>query len=147
MKYRKLRFAWSAVCGIFCLLLILLWMRSYSYIDTVICYRGGNWYGIDSRPGCLRFHYMDNVGVSDGWFLRGGMPVEDEYPQIIFRSIGSLRISFQVLCAHWLFAIFFAAVSAGPWLGQMRWRFSLCALLIAMKLVVFVLALIMALPR
>ena len=29
MKYCKLRIAFSAVCGIICLLLIVLWVRSY----------------------------------------------------------------------------------------------------------------------
>src|SRR3954464_9326953 len=29
MRFRKLRTAWSVVCGIACLLLIVLWIRSY----------------------------------------------------------------------------------------------------------------------
>lgn len=33
MKYRKLRVTWSAVCGIICLLLIALWVRSYWWFD------------------------------------------------------------------------------------------------------------------
>jgi hypothetical protein len=31
MKYRKLRIAWSVACGILLLLLISLWVRSYSH--------------------------------------------------------------------------------------------------------------------
>lgn len=31
MKYRKLRIAWSVAWGVACLLLIALWVRSYSY--------------------------------------------------------------------------------------------------------------------
>ena len=33
MRFRKLRIAWSVVCGIACVLLIVLWVRSYWY-DT-----------------------------------------------------------------------------------------------------------------
>ena len=29
MRFRKLRIAWSVVCGIACVLLIVLWVRSY----------------------------------------------------------------------------------------------------------------------
>src|ERR1700742_121832 len=35
MKYRKLRIAWSAFCGILCLLLIVLWARSYRQVNNV----------------------------------------------------------------------------------------------------------------
>ena len=44
MKYRKLRIAFSAVCGIICLLLIALWVRSYYTIDVV----SGSVFGIQS---------------------------------------------------------------------------------------------------
>ena len=29
MRFRKLRIAWSVACGIACVLLIVLWVRSY----------------------------------------------------------------------------------------------------------------------
>jgi hypothetical protein len=35
MKYRKLRIAWSVTWGIVCLLLVAVWVRSYSYLDTI----------------------------------------------------------------------------------------------------------------
>src|SRR5262245_38002208 len=38
MKFRKLQIAWSVLCGIFFLLLIALWMRSYWRYD----YLGGH---------------------------------------------------------------------------------------------------------
>ena len=41
MKYRKLRIAWSAVCGIVCLLLIVLWVRSYWWRDYAYIRRIG----------------------------------------------------------------------------------------------------------
>ena len=35
MKYPKLRIAWSVGCGILCLLLIVLWVRSYWWADRL----------------------------------------------------------------------------------------------------------------
>jgi len=35
MRFRKLRIAWSVGCGLACVLLIALWVRSYWLIDTV----------------------------------------------------------------------------------------------------------------
>ena len=36
MRFRKLRIAWSVGWGIACVLLIVLWVRSYWYKDTVM---------------------------------------------------------------------------------------------------------------
>jgi hypothetical protein len=53
MKYRKLRIAWSAVCGILCLLLIMLWARSYWRFDYAIMrvskFRAVEWRSQDGR--------------------------------------------------------------------------------------------------
>ena len=35
MKFRKLRIAWSVGCGIACVLLAVLWVRSYWIADTL----------------------------------------------------------------------------------------------------------------
>jgi hypothetical protein len=35
MKYRKLRIAWSVTWGIACLLLVILWVRSFAYYEAV----------------------------------------------------------------------------------------------------------------
>jgi len=36
MKYRKLRIAWSVAWGVVCLLLVALWVRSYSRWDIAV---------------------------------------------------------------------------------------------------------------
>jgi len=35
MRFRKLRIAWSALCGIACVLLIVLWVRSHNHFDDI----------------------------------------------------------------------------------------------------------------
>ena len=46
MKYRKLRIAWSIGCGMLCLLLIVLWVRSYSKKRSSLSWRDGQLPGI-----------------------------------------------------------------------------------------------------
>src|SRR5712671_2831573 len=36
MRFRKLRIAWSVACGIACVLLIVLWVRSYWWFDSAV---------------------------------------------------------------------------------------------------------------
>jgi hypothetical protein len=35
MKYRNLRIAWSVAWGVVCLLLVVLWVRSYWWADAI----------------------------------------------------------------------------------------------------------------
>jgi hypothetical protein len=42
MTFRKLRIAWSVGCGIACVLLIALWVRSYS--DSLMAVWGSHYY-------------------------------------------------------------------------------------------------------
>src|SRR6476620_7609681 len=35
MRFRKLRIAWSVMCGIACVLLIVLWVRSYWWSEGI----------------------------------------------------------------------------------------------------------------
>jgi hypothetical protein len=35
MRYRKLRIAWSVGCAIACVLLCVLWVRSYYHADKI----------------------------------------------------------------------------------------------------------------
>src|SRR3954447_14313102 len=36
MKHRKLRIAWSVLCGIVAVFVVAIWMRSYRWHDTLI---------------------------------------------------------------------------------------------------------------
>src|SRR6185295_4017804 len=54
MRFRKLRIAWSATCLIACVLLIVLWVRSYWWEDLGYCQilRTPR-IGFISNPACL----------------------------------------------------------------------------------------------
>ena len=54
MKYRKLRIAFSAVCGVLCVLLIVLWVRSHYFADLACWRLSNNWgYQFTSTHGQL----------------------------------------------------------------------------------------------
>src|SRR5262245_4872029 len=70
MRYRKLRITFSAVCGAVCVLLIVLWLRSYWYFDQ---YAGPGWSGTcgcTSAQGVLLFSTSTDIVVGGMWTRR-----------------------------------------------------------------------------
>ena len=140
MRYRKLRIAWSIACGIACLLLIALWVRSYSndsaWQTPVI--QSGN-FAFYSTPGLMigalapfvEYAPHDNLHVSY---------------YIPYHSIGVARRpglwgftadfwswwNWVIQVPYWFAVAVAAATGTVPWL---RWKFSLRTLLILMTVV------------
>ena len=71
MKYRKLRIAWSVGCGLTCLLLVVLWVRSYTVSRGGELNFSSTWGGaFSSDYGELRVSVVHlNRGVPDDWFI------------------------------------------------------------------------------
>src|SRR5258705_12917811 len=65
-KYlRYLRIFWTVFCGIACMLLIVLWMRSYWRLDVVDV---ANWHEIDSVCGEISVMKYDSaISLWDPW--------------------------------------------------------------------------------
>ena len=126
MRYRKLRIAWSVACGVVALLLCVLWMRSYTWMDSTVVlgkqlplasYRGHilcnkPWWFIYTGPSQPKFTY--SYGISSIAHQQLGMNIGD----------GGLAVP------HWLLA----ALIAAAWTASC-FRFSLRTLLIGMTLV------------
>jgi len=138
MKYRKLRIAWSVACGIACLLLVALWVRSHLWCDMLEYTRGQTYVCVAAGRGIACFRWVTHqpsvkVGNKLGWELVGGPPEtaasnlkplewrRRTHPSVVF----DLFISFPCWCC----LAFFAALVAVPWF---RWRFTLRTLLIGM---------------
>jgi hypothetical protein len=161
MKYRKLRIAFSGVCGVLCVLLIALWVRSYSGWEDGLY--GRDWpdpsvsgqessIRIGSRRGTLylwlgpRADLAIHGGEGLQWQVDGS---EDaRYPcsnfQCHLSNVNSpiVREHSTFICAPiWSVVLVATAISATPWI-QWSKRFSLRTLLIAMTLVAVVLGLI-----
>jgi hypothetical protein len=74
MRFRKLRIAWSVACGVICLLLILLWVRSYFRLDRI------EW---RFSRGIMSNSFRGQLGIS--WIkYRSALPAE--FQGITFRS-------------------------------------------------------------
>ena len=133
MRFRKLRIAFSATCLIACVLLIVLWVRSYWWLGSVcvaksspaVCVWGDVYYKplvYNRNPIHIVKHDFGPIYIVSFWNSDGR----------IFRIDG-------VAIPIWTLILSIAAIAAAPWI---RWRFTLRTLLIATTLVAAVLGLI-----
>jgi hypothetical protein len=150
MRFCKLRIGWSVLCGLACILLIAVWVRSYwttTYIAT--------WYGqLSLQPGAAELAIMDTseAGVPVGTVIHVSSEawIEDFQEQV--RTYGMTvrgdhwsrvwgTFNFQRYCIlpYWFLTVIFAVLSGAPWL---RRQFSVRTLLIATTLVALVLGLV-----
>jgi hypothetical protein len=150
MKYHKLRIAWSVLCGIACVLLIVLWVQSYWWTQVgspPLTTKWSVWLG--SYPGVVAIGVRPQLSGDDStpltmdaddWWLVQQLRGSPPYSSRIFGYFG---YSGGVVALPYWFAVFVSAISASaPWLTRLDWRFSLRTLLIATTLVAVVLGLI-----
>src|SRR5262245_16886677 len=156
---RLLRIAFSVVCGIACVLVIVVWWRAYHYSDFAGWTFGGQRFTANSEYGRLLLAWR---ATSSGKPLQGfsSRPVDSRSPGTVLIKrkmrekenvlgiyirrdttpagvVGTVGISFP----HGYLVVAVAALAAIPWI---RWRFSLRTLLFATALVAVVLGLIFA---
>jgi hypothetical protein len=148
---RNLRIAFSVACGIVCLLLIALWVRSYSQGDylywnifrvrsVTIGSTHGRVMGYSDLftigPSKTRFRILDR-----DTFFRCFGPFRG-VPPLDFQSRSPIIYGFRTFgVSHWLLVAISATLAVIPWLKQ-SWKFSLRTLLIAMTLVAVLLAVV-----
>jgi hypothetical protein len=128
MKYRKLRIAISTVCGIVCLLLIVLWVRSYWVTDAA-------WGDLTSKYAvACGSSYGHVIGVladqSVGPWKVNSVQLDKRPTSAKEAFGGSGVVEFDL--PHFVVALVCGAIGAVPW---MPWRFSLRTLLITTTVV------------
>jgi hypothetical protein len=142
-KLHKLRIAFSASFGIVCLMLIVLWVRSYGVCE-IVSHGSNEAITIGSNNGTV--YIARSVLLPLPW---GASPPSDwKFPTTdvqldkptLFAWSSNRRASIFYL-PFWLLVIGAAALSAMPWLSS---RFSLRTLLIATTVVAVVLGLAVA---
>ena len=154
MKFRKLRIAWTAICGIACLLLIVLWVRSYWRLDMLqVTLVSGNKAILMSCQGAMRLSCRSAILVSGSqpmWNLTSHPTTEViiAKPDSVFgfqakRTAGG----YSMTAPHWFPILLAAPLAIAPWIRQRARRFSLRTLLVATTLVAVVLGLVVALLR
>src|SRR5262245_38644037 len=152
MKFRKLRIAWSVFWGLACVLLIVLWVRSYWRLDIldyksartmtrVISFRGsvGFTFANFSSPFSPEFRGSEfTTGTAQGSNVSYNDSAGNPLPSFLgfkldWRSIPVAGTMMTTVVFPYWFPVYIAAGSAAtPWL---RRRFSLRTLLIATTLV------------
>jgi hypothetical protein len=144
MKYGKLRIAWSVGWGIVCLLLIVLWVRSYWWTDAIFLEEqvpGQFWIvrystfkrtSLASEGGQITFIW---AGLTSNMHW-GSYHSEDIDPVKMPGKFGfghySAWLGRIITVPYWSVVLPAAAIGSVSWLS---WRFSLRTLLIAMTLI------------
>jgi hypothetical protein len=145
-KYlRCLRILWTVFCGTACLLLCVMWVRSYCWTDAL--------YGPASRTR-IRVVASDSGSICSFAIPIATFPINLPNQGIIttsrylsFRSSleqcvlynGYLKQDAFIDIPHWQLCFVSATLATVPWI---RWRFSVRILLIAITLLSLVLGLI-----
>jgi hypothetical protein len=172
MKLPKLRIAWSVGCGIACLLMIVLWVRSYWRFDQFILSgvitehfactssHGRILLGRSNDPeigkafgigmAYLSFSLSDWGQAERIQFFPASVSPSDvpvKFPEMGLRFkknyyIAGLSASHEVTVAHWMLA---ASFGIGAVVPLIRRRFSLRTLLIGMTVLAVAIVLIVAL--
>jgi hypothetical protein len=144
MRFRKLRIAWSAICGVLCLLILSLLMRSYRAADVLDGSVGGFGFVLASFNGVLTLEPRPHAAwglsahVAPKWRKRQVVLIAFDAAQAAVTH-GPPRKPLGICVPHWLAAILAVVLAPAPWLGC---RFTLRTLLIAITLVAVVLGLV-----
>jgi hypothetical protein len=140
---RYLRIAWSVACGVACLLLITLWVRSYWRADS-FHYAGIQSVGISINPGLISFGRSETDPTLLGPLAYQWRHFSRTNPEVPTRSFGWLwtDTDFVIEFPIWLSVVICALVSTLSWIP---WHFSLRTLLIAMTIIAVGLGLIVLL--
>ena len=145
MRFRKLRIAFSAVCGIACVLLFALWVRSYWQHDYLYQFNSNLYTGIESDWGIVSFKQLDfrvfpsRRHAIEAWTLAVIPPSAPDTNQHRFQWVwANMTGMLQVVVPHWFLVVSTATLATVPWVR----RFNLRTLLIVMTLVAAVLGLV-----
>jgi hypothetical protein len=150
---RGLRIAWSVWWGILCVLLVVLWVRSYWWVDSFQYWAGSRVAALDSQNSRLYLSGSTTGGANMQPLLRAEKLSEVETDLLNRIRLSENRFGFgkymnlmlinttTLILPHWFPIVFSALLAALPWI---RWssKFSLRTLLIATTLIAVVLGLV-----
>jgi hypothetical protein len=142
MKFRKLRIAFSVTCAIACVLLIVLWVRSYWWEDD-FAYKGDiAMSGVQSAEAGIGVYrnWSPDRPMGIGWVLESFCIGPQEVVSgsgFVWEYLPSDR--FVVAVPYWFPTAILATLAVLPWIRHFKWRFTTRTLLIATTLVAVVL--------
>jgi hypothetical protein len=153
---RKVRIAFLALCGIVCVLLIVLWVHSYWCRDVIFAQHPAwgsisvvslqskvSWIVGRQRPTRRKPHFeMRSIPIALAIAEMEGMePALPEGRSASSFTIERWRDSFGMVLPYWFLILSVVVLAAIPWLPLSK-RFSLRTLLIAITIVAVVLGIV-----
>jgi hypothetical protein len=147
MRFRKLRIAWSVVCGLACVLLIALWVRSYWYTDD-LAFRSivaGRLTFFSNKGEMWLYWHADTLlrvidfGSISTKYDPGFPPTSLGFGFIRDDDLDDGLDYWGIGFPQWFLSLICVAGIAIPWLPWWSKRFSLRTLLIATTFVAVVL--------
>jgi hypothetical protein len=141
MKSRKLRIAWSVAWGIVAVLLIALWIRSYSHLQIIEKRFGSQTIQVSSVRGHFAIASLHPTAAIGMFYLSTAAVNAADWRELGPSGFACYRNSMGaiLIVPHWFAALLCAIISAVVWL---QWRFSLRTLLVATTLVAIGLGLV-----
>ena len=148
MRFRPLRIAVSVVSGLCCVLLVVLWVRSWGVQSVSANRYGDEWkhnvageqyYKVLSNRGAVRLH---TASYNAGW----SMPVLEDERAVLGFGVLKEPTSLYVRIPNWFPVALSAFMVPAPWLSWSR-RFSLRTLLITTTIIAVLLGLIISFTR
>jgi hypothetical protein len=150
---RGLRIAWSVWWGILCVLFVVLWVRSYRWVDSFQYWAGSRVIALDSRDSRLYLSGSTTGGANLQPLLRTEKLSDVQADLLNQIRSSENRFGFgkfvnpklintsTLILPHWFPVLISASLTILPWI---RWtmRFSLRTLLIATTLIAVVLGLV-----
>ena len=151
MRFRKLRIAWSVGCGIACVLLIVLWVRSHWWADHYTIQINQTWFGCSDLRGSIVLSCFDATKRTD---LKGGYSWGPAPRQRLDAGISKHFFGFiakhvdhgaAIVLPSWFLIAVIIGCAVAPWYSWRR--FSVRTLLITVTLAAVVLGLSVWLSR
>ena len=144
MKHRKQRIAWSVAWGVLAVLLCVLWVRSYRWINQSQYKISNTWaFVLVSERGAAMIATMRTNSPIVSSFYTEELRNEDQH--LPKRSQWGLLLSdpkYEVRVPHWFLVLLSATLATGPWIRRLKWQFSLRGLLITTTMIALALGLI-----
>src|SRR3954465_6045653 len=143
MSYRKLRIAFSVTCGIACVLLVVLWVRSY-WIADIISFpvsrsnliTFGSAHGATAastnkyRSGYFKGYWeIQNKTIVDPRIIDYHMQAHPAYRGAFGFGIINSPPGLTFCAPHWFLIVLALSFAVIPW-SRRKWRFSVRTLLI-----------------
>jgi hypothetical protein len=158
---RGLRIAWSVWWGILGVLLVVLWVRSYRYVEDIAVWRTTSAQVRIVPPEWILFNMLGSIGID---YFPDPSPFATREWERSRSSVDEIRpsppgptflgfyvevspIQREFVAPHWFLVLITVALAAFPWIRQLGWRFSLRTLLIATSLIAVVLGLVVIMRR